>query len=426
MTVYRAGNFAVPGGTGNVTVQLYDDSLVATTEVPHTIIFFGTNSGTEDTLVSMSNPSMFMGMMAREASGSWQQRVNSFRMDVGYSNRGDCCIYSITGASLTAEYQASAVSSGAGTFTVNFSSVVASRIVHYVAVCDSIGYDSIFLSAYAGTSAQTVTEDFPARSAFGISGYAYDGGGVNYSGPDFVSIAQGGWSYPDSYAYTESDSVNLSMGDFSTSSQRYEILYNDVGGVVSGYMGHAPTWGSFFIGPFLGPQPHFAYPTDATHFHADFSGFGDSALVAPYSGDTETGGGTPSEDLFGAVHENMNRKPTTDMVLSFGALNWAVTPGSVAAAATGGSFGIWTPSYQGSAAITHGGYLYQSRNKSWISGLDSSGVVAGTIDRNDPGFDYVTQVSSTTSNLLVWWGAENDTTSGTWRPQIYRRLPIRS
>ena len=408
-TTHRAGSFAVPASTGNVTIPVTDGP----TEIPHTIIFFGSNQQTEDTVLSPSLPAIFMGLAARQAGGSWLMRVNAFRHNLGYTTRSSRCIYSIVDASINAEYQATIVSSTAGSFTLNFSQVAANRFVHYLAICDSAGYDAINNDVFAGTGSSTTLEAFQALSGFNLGGYAYDGGGADYTASGYIAVFQGAMSYPATYAFGKGDASSLSISDFNTNGQRFVKLYEQFNAA-----GPWVSVGPAFIGPFLNEVNHTAYLTDATHFHSDVAGFGDSGLFACWTGDSEPGTGTPSGSVAGISHQVLSRQAIPDVVLVFGANGTEAGPG-IGSAHKAAFFGVWTDTYQGCVGITDAGYLYQSRNKSWVAAIASGLVCAGTIQRDTPGFDFVTSVAGTPPQDTVWWAAANDIDEDI--PQIFRR-----
>lgn len=404
MSVIRAGYFAVPAGTGNLTVNLLDDFGGPSYMTPHTVIFFGSNQGTEDAVVNVSTSSIFMGMMTRKANGTWLSRVNSvIPVSVAAGTRGDCCINAITGTGFGIQYRASAVSSSTGSFTVNFSTVAASRIVHYLAIGDSDNYEAVFNDVFSGTGTTTTTLAWPVKAMFHIGAYAYDGGGFNYENGSLAFGFSGGAAYPDYPTLNRGDASSLSYSSGGSGQMKLK-QYNRIA--------EAPpvvSVGATFSGPFLGEVDHSAYRSPSnTDFYADVSGFGDSALFGFWDGDADAGSGTPSGSVSGTATFAPQRGEV-DAVLFFSANGLAEGP-AINSSALAVGFGVWTPSYQGCCHLSGSGasYLYQSRTKSWCSTANASGAVAGTVVRSGSDFYTVTAVAGTTATPLIWWGGVSE------------------
>ncbi len=395
MGAYQAGSFAV--ASGNVTVA-------GLAGKPQGVIFFGSNSSTEDAVVTGGNLGAFMGMMVDDGLGGILAESNSLIPTQGQRSSGVSCILMQSSFNVI-EYAATPVSLNANGFTVNFTSAVAGREIQYIA-----WYDWNSAGFYNIANAQTNALAFTAKASFHL-GTIQSGGG------------QGDWIRADLPGYTFSWWGGASYAPTNERNSLSLIRYPFTGQIATRMPGSGTeiSTGAGFIGPFLTEPQHAGAPgTPTTNFDSIFSvGFANMGLLGVWDGPADCGVGTPSGTPGGIVAQSL-ALATTDAIILFGANGWETGPG-VGSSGQAIGFGIWTPTYQGCVMVNQGGnYLYQSRNKAWASDAAAAGVNAGTITHtpNSGQFEFVTGPSAVGPFQLGWIAFVNEEEE--WIPHIYR------
>jgi hypothetical protein len=413
---YRAGGFAVPGGTGNFSVTGIDFDVGC-----QGVMFFGSNQTTEDAVVSTANAGVFMGLMAQEDGGGILAQANSIIPLVFQQSRGSHPIFQIADTT-TIDYSATPVSLNADGFTVNFDAIPGSaRWIHYLAWGDWDDADTNRPSP-GGT---TVALGWLAGAMFMAGTYSPGGNG------DWDSIGLGGYHfgwwggavYPLNTIGWNSGYLSL-CGPGAGSTRHTRLLTSPPTTAVN--------FGFSFIGPFLAESLHHAYPTGVGNldFYDDSPGQDNYDLYAYWNGDGNCTNGTPAASSPDTVTVPLSQIDTADAIVFFGACGQEGGPGSEFNG-TAISFGVVTPptlsdpGYQGCVAVDEGGDFFQSRTKSWCSSVRVTGAHAGT-----------TELPVGTANFV--WTTDDDDVSpqnlvavvyghgGGFIPQIYRRIPILS
>lgn len=375
------------------------------------VIFFGGNRSEEDTLVTDSNAGLFMGMMADSPGGILAQ-CNSVIPRQGQRSSGTQPIL-MQSSFNTVEYAASPTSLDPDGFTVTFTSVPlsGSRWIHYLAWGD---FEASACSRVT-QSAATVTVGFAAQCAFCVSTVSYGGGPGDWIRPDLpeYTFATWGGGKADTGAFT---------GYAFLATARTAGLYGQGWQVLQ----EGTNWtgmGAFFIGPFLGQVPLYAYHVPPDQMYLDnAANIVNSSLFAYWTGPATSGVFSPSASAGGTVVEPLTygiELPEAMIVLGcMGREDF----GDFLNPDNGMSFGVVTDDYQGCVAANMGGnYFFQSRTTGFVSQATAAGVNAGTIVLND---DYTFTATTTQDDVspapldyVAFGPGEGEEPS---RPQIYR------
>jgi hypothetical protein len=407
---YKSGSFTVPGSTGNYAVTGLGFQ-------PQGVCFFGSNTGTLDSVVNSSYLGVFFGLMATDwDSASLLQHVGWVSPNPKGSVLTDDCIYARTavggGAGSNVDYRADAVSLDTDGFTVNFTTVSAgTRYVHWLAWG---GFDNAGMhELHSDGGDQTLTLDWRVRSLLAVGMFEGGDGEAFYNGTHWFWSGAG--SYPPSdldwqTAYLECVSsgqqrVATALAGSSTP-QIYEPYHAGVGGTI------------------LGGQLD-AYPTGGsdTDLLLDYQSVSDSHdSIAFWDGESSTGSFTPSDTLDDDVVETV-ANTLVDEVAAVLMMTTGDTNGFGTTLTGNIGFGVVTPDHQACVFLDGSEQrLYQSVTKGWCSNVSSAGAIAGTVALGADEFTVTTTVDdgpSAQSLVYIAFGPFEAVTDD-WIPHIYR------
>ena len=205
MAEWRCGSFQFPTSTGSFEVEL--DIAV------EGVLFFGSNQGTEDTLLSGGNPGVFFGMAWKTLAGAtdYQSQANTT-----FGVRWQAKPITMNSSGGTVQYEASSLTFGDG-FTINVTTAApGTRYVHYIAWGDEIqAHGSLMASPGSGTAFDFATGyrvfSMLMFSMF-ASGRADTNGSSNY-------LTLGVANFPDLPTVAEVNALNNNANGFTFRTQ---------------------------------------------------------------------------------------------------------------------------------------------------------------------------------------------------------------
>ena len=415
-----AGEFTVPGSTGNFSVT----GLDLGGEEPDGVFFFGTNNGTEDSVVTGSPLGQFIGLMYRQwnsPSTIAGQATSVLSTIARASINGP--IHMLQTDALAVDYSAQEVSLDVDGFTVNFTTVQSNRKVKYIAWKSSNGGGLVFDT----TSGAPGIVDFGwvPSSMIGIGtrdlvgGYAGSANNGQY-------ISLGAATYQDINTGHSTSAMNaVTQGG---NQARHRLQNPDVLGgpfpMTLYETAHSGALGTVIMA-FLrvervGANPNelgFAYQGSASYASAVAVWDGISSRNDIFIPPTVVGN-TVTKDA-SINNANLN---VADAVIYISAAGQDGGPG-----APPGIFGVGvaTRDYQGCFRVDGpAGRLYQSSQRSWCAQVKAGGAHAGiTTFNDDETYTLETEVAGSTGEGIgaFVFGDIATPVAGAFIPQIYRR-----
>lgn len=405
---YKGGSFAVPGGTGAMSVTGIGFR-------PQVVLFFGSNSGTLNTVLTGGQRALMRGCMARDdVSGTIKSWCMSPIMHdaVRWEQKPIVCC---NDGNANTAYEASAVSLDADGFTVSFSVVQASRTIHYVAIG---AMDHSTAGIHTGRANYTIGwEPFSGLHLGGLDDTIQDSAGANREASTWGHmLTLGGASWPLGAGNALSRrSMHLQLTDTPFGNQTRLVQF--LGSGSTSYVG----MGDHFLGPFMVDGAHEQYPASVTQVQrgVDTDNQGHFVELDAYS---DTGsvslGANVNDDV--TITSSVTEVEEPALILFLSILG---VPAGANAGPNAAMFGFWTPEHQYVVAANGvDGSFYQNSGKAWVSKLTTAGVHAGRCDAvgpGTPGAILTTEVAGVTGGSLVWH-MFGPNVSAAWIPHIYR------
>jgi hypothetical protein len=411
MGFYKSGSFTVPGSTG-------DYAVTGVGFQPQGVCFFGSNTGTLDSVVNNSYLGVFFGLMATDwDSASLLQHVGWVSPNPKGGVLTDDCIYARTAVSgstgTNVDYRADAVSLDADGFTVNFTTVSAgTRYVHWLAWG---GFDDAGMhELHSDGGDQTLSLGWRVRSLLTV-GY-FEGG----DGEAFTDGTHWFWSGMGQYPSSGSgdfEAVNLTC--VSSAQQAIQVLVSGSSACAISHPNHAGIAGTI-LGGDLRSKPTGGSLTDLLLDYVSVSDSYDA--VAFWDGESSSGLCTPSDTLSGDVVVSLDNT-LVDEVAAVLMMTTGDTNGFGTTLTGNIGFGVVTPDHQACVFLDGSEQrLYQSLTKGWCSNVNSSGAIAGTVALGTDEFTVTTTVDdgpSAQSLVYIAFGPFEAVTDD-WIPHIYR------
>lgn len=363
-----AGEFTAPTSAGNFSYTDLDFQ-------PTQLLFFGSNQSTDDTIITGAGFGLFMGLAGLDyADGvTLKQHTNTWIVGrASFHTNSAIALLGTTGGTL--QMRADIVSLDGGGFTLNFTTAPpAGRKIKFLAVGGET--QTGFFSTWSNAGDVDITPGYRVKTTMGLSHRDGVGDGDTLNTATHWT-SWGMFSYPPSALNYGMDFI---QANYNSGHQINTFYYNTLSTPFVGI--GAPG----AIGTILSGQLDI-YPTGTggLTFRHNWQ-TSDNWWSEIFWGDPSSAGVvTPSATVDVSVDSTLANG--TEMTIAdavfyytcadeYGALGGAFDAESIV------GFGVATKDYQGCVHIEgDSASMYQSSNKSWISRVNATQVLAGVTD----------------------------------------------